>query len=149
MREQKFRFIFKDGNFFAKRYMTLDELLDSNFALEQMEESINSESNIFDIEDYPDYEVFKDEYTGLKDKNNMEIYEGDIFSFVIFDYLDNAIPYISSVVFQQGSFGVLIKNSYNEECFYELYHILSQYDEAKVIGNIYENKDLLSEVNNG
>ena len=47
MREQKFRFIFKDGNFFAKRYMTLDELLDSNFALEQMEESINSESNIF------------------------------------------------------------------------------------------------------
>ena len=54
MREQKFRFIFKDGNFFAKRYMTLDELLDSIFALEQMEESINSESNIFDIEDFPD-----------------------------------------------------------------------------------------------
>lgn len=61
-REIKFRLIFKDGNFIVKRYMTLDELLDSNFALEQMEESINSESNIFDIEDYPDYEVFKDEY---------------------------------------------------------------------------------------
>ena len=83
------------------------------------------------------------QYTNYKDKNNIEIYEGDIFSFVIFDYLDNTIPYISSVVFQQGSFGILIKNSYNEECFYELSYILSRYDEAKVIGNIYENPELL------
>lgn len=83
MREQKFRFIFKVGNFFAKRYMTLDELLDSNFALEQMKESINSESNIFDIEDYPDYEVFKDEYTGFKDAiNKSEVYEHDIINFL-------------------------------------------------------------------
>ena len=44
MREIKFRFTLKDGNFIAKRYMSLDELLDSNFALEQMEESINYES---------------------------------------------------------------------------------------------------------
>ena len=99
MREQKFRFSFKDGNFFAKRYMTLDELLDSNFVLEQMEESINSESNIFDIEDYPDYEVFKDEYTGLKDKNNVEIYEGDIVT-----HEDFKLP--SEVTFERGCFRI-------------------------------------------
>ena len=136
MREIKFRFTFKDGNFIAKRYMTLDRLLDSDFALEQMEESINYESNIFDIEDYPDYEVFKDEYTGLKDKNGVEIYENDICNFVIFDYLDNDTAYTSNVIFQQGSFGFILKNHQSEECFYELSYILSQDDEIQVLGNI-------------
>ena len=83
------------------------------------------------------------QYTGQKDKNNVEIYEGDICSFVIFDYLDNDTSYTSNVIFQQGSFGFIIKNHQNEEFFYELSYILSQDDEVQVLGNIYENQDLI------
>ena len=135
MREQKFRFIFKDGNFFAKRYMTLDELLDSNFALEQMEESINSESNIFEIEDYPEYEVFKDEYTGLKDAiNKNEIYEHDIINIlgvgflkVEWDYRDTGWICLDKHYKKRNLAEVLMNGGIR-------------------VGNIHENKELITKV---
>ena len=146
MREQKFRFIFKDGNFFAKRYMTLDELLDSIFALEEMEESINSESNIFDIGDYPDYEVFKDEYTGLKDKNNVEIYKGDIVKdssarLMIVEW-DDRIGTSRFIFKTINNIGHIKNGRYlntNE-------WITSTENDIEVIGNIYENKELLKKI---
>lgn len=135
MKEQKFRFIFKNGNFFTKRYMTLDELLDSNFALEQMEESINLESNIFDIEDYPEYEVFKDEYTGFKDAiNKNEIYNHDIinclgigFLKVEWDYKDSGWICLDKIYKKRRLVDVLLHGGIK-------------------VGNIYENKNLIAEV---
>ena len=134
MREQKFRFIFKNGNFFAKRYMTLDELLDSNFALEQMEESINSESNIFDIEDYPDYEVFKDEYTGLKDAiNKNEVYEHDIINLLGIGFLKVEWDY-------RDTGWICIDKHYKKR---NLVHVLL--NGGIRVGNIWENPELLEE----
>ena len=80
------------------------------------------------------------QYTGLNDKNDKEIYEGDIIKYK-FPY-DKRIKHISPVKFleTEASFG--IKDRYGNEI--PLYTI-SANNYFEVIGNIYENKNLLEE----
>ena len=82
------------------------------------------------------------QYTGLNDKNDKEIYEGDIIKYK-FPY-DKRIKHISPVKFleTEASFG--IKDRYGNEI--PLYTI-SANNYFEVIGNIYENKNLLEENN--
>ena len=87
---------------------------------------------------YEDYEGFYCEeevipetvgqYTGLKDKNGKEIYEGDIILFNNFgDTLDK-------VVYSSGCFHTSGRG-----------YLLDKIREIEVIGNIYENPELLEE----
>ena len=96
--------------------------------------------NLFDIGDLPNVELMQ--YTGLKDKNGKEIYEGDIVKYK-FSY-DTRLKHISPVKFleTEASFG--IKDIYGNEI--PLYTI-SANNYFEVIGNIYENKNLLEESN--
>ena len=94
--------------------------------------------NLFDIGDLPNVELMQ--YTGVKDKNGKEIYEGDIVKYK-FPY-DTRLKHISPVKFleTEASFG--IKDIYGNEI--PLYTI-SANNYFEVIGNIYENKNLLEE----
>ncbi len=68
--------------------------------------------------------------TGLKDKNGVEIYEGDI--------IKNSYDEIYTVKWFDAAF--LLEEKYNGGFDY---HELYLEDNKKVIGNIYENPELL------
>ena len=69
------------------------------------------------------------QYTGLKDKNSKEIYEGDI---LYFDVIDE---HPSVVRFVQGMFCIEEDGSW--------FPISQFYSTCEVIGNIYEHPELL------
>nr|WP_255573531.1 YopX family protein [Cryobacterium sp. TMT1-21] len=78
------------------------------------------------------------QYTGLKDKNASEIYEGDILRY---QWQSNwgdreRIDRRFSVVFENGQFLQLEQDEETPDHWY-------QWDSLEVIGNIYENPELL------
>lgn len=83
------------------------------------------------------------QYTGLKDKNGTKIFEGDIVD-VLYD-----VNYIGVAAERIGVFEVVFHNG----CFMKQkggvrYHFIPS-DKCTVIGNIYDNPELLGGNNNG
>lgn len=75
------------------------------------------------------------QYTNLKDKNGKEIYEGDILK-VKFD----DVPINLYVKYDMGEY-LLVKEGEWEDSLYAC----MWFHEVEVVGNIYENEDLLKQ----
>ena len=106
--------------------------------------------------DRDDYEVYMIEvipdtigqYTGLKDKNGKKIFEGDIVRYtdIVTEYEENTRPYSYKDIFEG-------EVTYDYDSFWindrQLYQIAAYDDEfdpeMEVIGNIYDNPELLKE----
>jgi len=80
------------------------------------------------------------EYTGLKDRNSVEIYEGDI---VTDDSIvdDSGTPFKAEVIFKDGMFRYGHSNCDCGDC--EESPLWAEREAIHVIGNIYENPELL------
>lgn len=104
------------------------------------------DQNKYSTEEMPTFELMQ--FTGLHDKNGKEIYEGDIVR--VFEVHENKnVEFISPVYFVDYMF--CVSSSKEQEydtplvCIDMTRNWVNSLVEVEVIGNIYENSDLINE----
>ena len=77
------------------------------------------------------------QFTGLKDKNGKEIYEGDIVKFYYLGWHTSEVVYMSD--------GFYVKTNGHIEDVRENLGLAFPFKDIEIIGNIYENPDLIKQ----
>lgn len=133
MREIEFRA-------FLKKNKQIVDVLDIDF----MQETIgymNKSDTKYTCVKFDDIELMQ--YTGLKDKNGKKIFEGDIMQCVLEDFEETVGQGVFEVVFETRNktayFGI------KKEYTYAFNLDFTPANKCEVIGNIYNNKELLEE----
>ena len=103
------------------------KVVDIDFAYEKI--------NLFgaDIINFKDGKLMQ--YTGLKDKNGKEIYEGDVIKGLVIS-LDQKRTFIIIGVVKYKEYGFYLETR-------EGTYAITDFEESEVIGNIYDNPELL------
>lgn len=128
MREIKFRA-------YEKAYNIIREVVSINFA----DKTVVLKDDFFDdvrLLNFDDVNLMQ--YTGCKDKNSIEIYEGDILSFKS-AHSDYAYKTIGEVVWYCGEAAFLV------ECDREIFRHFDEIREVEVLGNIYKTPEILKD----
>lgn len=131
-REIKFRAWLKEEN----KMVNVETIDFSEKSIQYLEKNEIIDAYLLRTTFLEDIELMQ--YTGINDKNGVEIYEGDILKYKFL--YDRRFKHVSLVKFMEieASFG--IKDIYGNEI--PLYRITAN-NYFEVIGNIYENKNLL------
>ena len=95
------------------------------------------------------------QYTGLKDKNGKEIYEGDVVDWVFFYYgfgrnggvIERDTIVRGIIKWQQGGFIFeVIENDFEEAGFYSISALYTDTEaDVEVVGNIHDDTELIKE----
>lgn len=129
---------------------TYDDYHADNF-YQILNERIPDEIGCWDEDSEHRYEVMQ--FTGLYDKNGKEIYEGDILRGFTYPYLsDDHYNYLAEVVWFDNcaAFGIVTHKAKDSKVSgisdgNTDYMVFWNPDDWEVIGNIYENPELLGE----
>ena len=128
MREIKFRAWVKDRK-------AIFEVISIDYVTKKVTYLLERVGHLLSIRDAKFNDVELMQYTGIKDKDNKKIYEGDI----IFESFGEKYY---KVIFENGSFKAEFNGDFDEYSF-DLIDVVAQ--GCEIVGNIYENPELIKE----
>lgn len=113
-------------------YISKYKILDTPDIINFNTQEVKYDSDYYSLDD-----IELMQYTGIKDKNGKKIYEGDI---VLIRIDKTNILHKTVVKFKHGAF---IADIIGDNDYIYLFHFGFNKDDFGVIGNIYENPELL------
>lgn len=129
MREIKFRIWVKDRK-------AIFEVISIDYVTKKVTYLLERVGHLLSIRDAKFNDVELMQYTGIKDKDNKKIYEGDI----LFESFGEKYY---KVIFENGGFRAEFEGDFDEYSF-DLIDVVAQ--GCEIVGNIYENSELIKEV---